>query len=51
MKLTAQECGDLMLDLRIVQQTQKRLFERLMLLRLGDFALNLGWVIHHKIIA
>jgi len=38
-----------MLNLRIIQQTQKRLFGRLMPLSLGDFALDLSSIIHPRI--
>ncbi|MGC2199240.1 MAG: hypothetical protein WA633_03700 [Stellaceae bacterium] len=46
----AQESADLLLNLWIVQQTQKHPFERLVLLRRRDLVIEFGSVIHQVII-
>jgi len=46
----AQESADLLLNLRIVQQMQKHLFERLVLLWRRDLVIEFGSVIHRAII-
>ena len=46
---TAQQGDDFLLNLRIVQQTQKRLFESLVLLCLLDLVFSFGSVPHRTI--
>lgn len=46
---TAQQGDDFLLNLRIVQQTQERPFERLVLLRLLDLVFSFGSVLHGSI--
>ena len=46
---TAQQGDDFLLNLRIVQQTQERPFESLVLLRLLDLVFSFGSVLHRSI--
>jgi hypothetical protein len=46
---TAQQGNDFLLNLRIVQQTQKRLFESLVLLCLLDLVFSFGSILHRTI--
>jgi hypothetical protein len=46
---TAEQGEDFLLNLRIVQQTQKRLFESLVLLCLLDLVFSFGSVLHRTI--
>ena len=46
---TAQQGDDFLLNLRIVQQTQERPFESLVLLRLLDLVFSFGSVLHGSI--
>ena len=48
-KPTAQQGDDFLLNLRIVHQTQERLVESLMLLRLLDLVFSSGSVRHRSI--
>jgi hypothetical protein len=43
---TAHQGGDLLLNLRIVQQAQKRSFESLVLLGLLDLVFSFGSIVH-----
>jgi hypothetical protein len=45
----AQQGDDFLLDLRIVQQAQKRLFKGLVLLGLLDLVFSLGSILHRTI--